>query len=58
MKMTSEQFREARNILRLTQNELAALLDVTPQTIRKYERTGPTIMAQAAIWALSQGWRP
>ena len=56
--MTPEQFRVARNILRLTQNELAALLDVTPQTIRKYERVGPSVMAQAAIWALSQGWRP
>lgn len=56
--MTPEQFRVARNILRLTQADLAALLDVTPQTIRKYERTGPSVMAQAAIWALSQGWRP
>lgn len=56
--MTADQFKEARQSLRLTQNALASILDVTPQTIRNWERLGPHSMAQAAIWAISNGWNP
>lgn len=55
--MTPAQFKLARHTAGLTQDQLAALLGVTPQTIRLWERKGPHKLAQAAIWAILHGWK-
>lgn len=63
--MTSEEFKEARRKLGLTQLELGQILDTAPQTIRKWEmpdtrstaRSVNPVAARVMGWLLS-GWRP
>ena len=53
--MTPAEFRKVRRMLDLTQQQLADMLGVTSQTIYLWERKGPPLVAQAAIWAIERG---
>lgn len=63
--MTSNEFKEARRNLGLTQSQLGAILDTAPQTIRKWEmgedrstaRSVNPIAARVMQWMLN-GYRP
>lgn len=56
--MTPADFKEARRKLGLTQSQLAAILDVAPQTIRKWEAPAgrATARAVAPTAARALGW--
>ena len=63
--MTSEEFKEARQKLGLTQSQLGQILDTAPQTIRKWEmgadrstsRPPNPVASRAMRWFLA-GFRP
>lgn len=63
--MSPEEFKEARRKLGLTQSQLAGVLDIAPQTIRKWEmsderstaRSVNPVAARAMLWFLA-GFRP
>lgn len=63
--MTPEEFKAARRALGLTQSQLARILGITPQTLRKYEmpptrsthRSVHPTVARAVNW-LCDGFRP
>ena len=58
--MTPAEFREARRRLGLSQFQLAAVLDTSDRTIRKWEggeRSPNPVAAQAMRWFLA-GYRP
>jgi transcriptional regulator with XRE-family HTH domain len=48
-KMTGEQLKNLRKSLELTQKELAVILGVTPLTIIRSEKNGPSRMVQSFI---------
>jgi transcriptional regulator with XRE-family HTH domain len=48
-KMTGEQLKNLRRTLGLTQKELAEILGVTPLTIIRSEKSGPSRMVQSFI---------
>lgn len=52
--MNNEQYKERRKALGLNQIELAALLGVTPRTVKRREKSGSiTIEAEIAIQTLN-----
>lgn len=63
--MTSQEFKEARINLGLSQSQLGAILNTNPTTIRKWEadadrstaRNPNPVACQVMRWMLA-GWRP
>lgn len=62
--MTSLEFKEARHLLGLTLEQLGAILDTAPRTVRKWEAQSGTnarapnpIACQVMRWMLD-GYRP
>lgn len=63
--MTSEDFKEARQKLGLTQSQLGEILNTNPSTIRKWEMSGdrstsraPNPVAARVMGWMLQGFRP
>ena len=58
--MTPSQFKQARQSLGLSQSELAAILNTTDRTVRKWENDerGPNPIACRVVEWMQDGYRP